>query len=76
MGFFRTKKADRYSVDDCETGEMAALNEMIAWVVKEHQETGRMPRADALELIEFVQAWAEWRECRARLENQNQSDVH
>ena len=70
MGIFRTKKAKDHTVAECRTQEARSKLRMLEIMA------GHNPGdATFVALDSELHIWAEWRECRARLENENQSDV-
>lgn len=72
MGIFRTKKASRYTVEECleeERKSKMRMKKILAIV-------DRVSCDEMMAVLESeLFTWAEWRECRARLEGKNESDV-
>lgn len=70
MGLFRVYKVKHYSIDDAIHQENCYIDS-ITRLMKQDVDW----RTKRKYLESYMQKWAEWRELRARLENENDSDV-
>jgi len=70
MGYFRRHKASRHTREECRIQEDAAINRMINTLASWSAEDNTSNR-DHLEAA--LEDWASWRECRARIEGENES---
>lgn len=70
MGIFRTKKAKDHSVSECRREEARSKLRMLEIMASHNPGDATFTALDG-----ELHIWAEWRECRARLEGNNESDV-
>ena len=67
MGLFRKHKASRHTADSCKQGERDAIRRLIITVGGDDAVT------DHRALESQLTQWAQWRECRARIEGENET---
>jgi len=73
VGYFRRYRAAQHSIEECRREETLAVRKLIKVFASWEFHSDNTSNRDFLDAA--LEDWACWRECRARLEGENESEI-